>query len=258
MVAGFLAGTLLLAGYAYGAAELLWPSWLIEYLAVGLVLVSGVVTVLATAALLRWRKVHTRGAFMLGLLVALLLTTGLANAIRMYPPDQFGGQLPGYADWSPNLDTAIAAVRGHHFPALGTMLAGPELWALAGAEFLVLLILGMIVTGRALAAPYCHACRSWCQRSMGILQRAPVDREQAVQRVLARDWVYFRAVAEPGADDSSWLRFDTASCPECKRTNTLSVTRVRKWWRNKPIVEDMRLTEDDVRTVKSLSRTDHS
>jgi hypothetical protein len=255
VLAGIVAGAVPLAAYAYGTAEMLWPYWLAEYLALLLVPVASVVAVGITAALLRWRHVHGRIAFVLALVVSLLVVYGLASVIRFYPPAELGMQLPGYADWSPSLDRVRGAVGSQGVPVLGAMLGATELRVLLGAEVVLVLVLVLVLAVRALAAPYCHACRRRCEQKLGVLQCTIDSRREAVERVLARDWGHIRMLNAPGSSRGKIrLRFDMATCPQCKRTNILSMTQIRKLWRDKRLIKDMRLTDDDLRTVKALNQ----
>jgi hypothetical protein len=255
VLAGIVAGAVPLAAYAYGTAEMIWPYWLAEYLALGLVLVASIVAVAVTAALLRWRHVHGRIAFVLALVVSLLVVYGLASVIRVYPPAELGTQLPGYATWSPSLDRVMSAVNSQNVPVLGGMLGATELQAILGAEAVLLLGLVLVLSVRSLAVPYCHACRRRCELMPGVHQFTTDSRRETVERVLARDWGHVRVLGAPGTSRGKIrLRFDMATCTQCKRTNLLFMTQVRKLLRNKQLIKDMRLTDDDVRTVKALNQ----
>jgi hypothetical protein len=253
MLAGMVTGAAPLAAYAYGTAELIWPVWLASYLALAVPPCAAAVAVLVTAAVLRWRHVHHRVAFAIALIVALLVVYALGNALRFYPPDQLGLELPGYAEWSPSLDRLTRAMGSQGVPVLGAMFGATELLVILGLEALVLTILVAVLVWRSLAVPYCHACRRRCQRRLDVLQRATHDRDEAVRRVLACDWGYVRMLEPPDSNSKVRLRFDTATCLQCKRLNTLSLTQVRKLLGNKPLIKDMRLTEDDLRTLKGLA-----
>jgi hypothetical protein len=255
VLAGVLAGTLPIAGYAYGTAEMLWPYWLAEYLALLLVPVASILAVATTAVLLRWRPVHGRVAFVLALVVSLVVVYGLASVFRFHPPAELGTQLPGYASWSPSLDLALSAVGSQSVPVLGAMLGATELRVILGAEALLIVIVVLVVAARSLSVPYCHGCRRRCEARPGVHQFTTDSRRETVERVLARDWGHVRVLGAPGTSRGKIrLRFDMATCTQCKRTNLLSMIQMRTLLRNKRLIKDMRLTDDDVRTVKALNQ----
>jgi hypothetical protein len=254
ILTGVVAAGAVLVGYAYATAELLWPAQIGGYVAVSLVPVSGVVTALVSGALLRRRKVRNRVVFVLALGIAMLISYAAASAMRLYPPEKVATQLPTYIDAKPSLSELIEVLDSAAFPVLGDLVTELQLWLFLGIESLFLLGVILAVTDRNLDAPYCHACRSFCKRTQDVVRIAPAPAAEVSSHLKARDWSFFRLLGAAPAGLGRWLRFDTATCPRCKRTNTVSVTLVRRWWGNKLVIKDLRLGDDDMRTVRNLGR----
>lgn len=254
LLGGWLTGLIVVLAYAYGTAELLWPAAITAYLALLLVFLATSLTIAVTAMLMRRRQVRSRVAFVLVLAVSALVMYTLCSAVRLYPPAELPSQLPGYLDASPSLGRWVETITSAEFPVLDKLLTPAQSWIYLGVEGLLLLGVILAAMARSLDASYCQVCRRFTQRTRDVVRLAAVDRAHAMQYVMARNWILFRGLPPPKKGDSSWLRMDLASCPTCKRMHTLSMILVRKWWRNTRLARDIRLTDDDVRTVKGLAR----
>lgn len=249
---GCAAGVAVVAAYAYGTADLVWPVSYAGYGALAVVPAATLASIVFTAWMLRWRRVRSKLVVVLVLSVATLLTYALASAARFYPPGDIASQLPGFLDASPDLDRGLRAIRSQEFPVLGAVLTPMQQWLYLGVEGLVLLGVLWLAADTCLSGPFCYVCERWGKRTRDVARRAPASPNRAVQHVHARDWAFFRNLGPQ--EGGTWLRFDTASCPACNRMHTLSLTLVRRWWSNRTLIQDARLTEDDLRTVRTLDR----
>lgn len=262
----FLAGILgLFVGAASGVAlavgiglvgHPLAPVWLAAAAPVACALLAAA----AAGSIAHWRKVSGRGA-VLGLVVmaALLVLfalqlvdiAGLAAVI-----ESRGVQaLAELAVWRDSVDGAVLVELGARAPGLAAAAAmvGEEgVWIYAACSLALVVGMAVWMAGRALSAPLCLSCRAWCVRQRGVVERsgeaAPLDVVR--QRTAARDWRYIRDLG-PARGGTS-LRFDLSRCPRCSRSNALDVMVERPLWRDRRVVEDLRLHHDDVRTLLDL------
>jgi hypothetical protein len=126
-------------------------------------------------------------------------------------------------------------------------------WIALACELLFAAALVVTAADLALRAPLCGACRRWCRRQAGVVSCAahePIDR--VTQRAVARDWLFFRGLGPPAGRTA--LRIDLAICPSrgCDRSSAVSVWLVRPLLPASPVVIDLRIGADDLRTIVAM------
>jgi hypothetical protein len=234
----------------------------IAWLAVVIPLASAMVAAATAGSVMHWRKVSSRGAVHGGVITTTLLVLVAAHLVRVADLAvlwRAGGveALLSPASWRAALDLGALSLADLDRTAPGlaaaTSLVGRDaMWALVVTELALVVGLAWWMAGRALAAPLCVACRAWCIRERGVVERAgdSAAPELVRQRVAARDWRFFRELGP--ARGSRSLRFDLARCPRCNRSNAVSVMWERPLWRDRCLVGDLRLGSDDMRTLLDL------
>jgi len=232
------------------------------WLAVVTPIASAMVGAAAAGSILHWRKVCGRGAVHVGVIGTALWVLLIAQFVRFIDIAalaQLDGlrallrpaywvavwQLPVWAP--PSLESPVPGLA-----AVSAMVGSDALWVFLTVEVALVLGLAWWMAGRALASPLCVACRAWCVRQRGVVERAADTAQPDVvrQRVAARDWRFFRDLG-PARGGSS-LRFDLARCPRCDRSNAVSVMWERPLWRDRCLIGDLRLGSDDIRTLLDL------
>ena len=139
------------------------------------------------------------------------------------------------------------------------MLLGSALGEIFTLVYMVIEALGLfgalvLIARWAIHAPYCHTCRCYCERFEDIGRFASAPLVQAVERIQVRDWGVFRSLGAPRPHAPEWLRLDIATCPSCGRSNTVSLQVVTQGGQHcDSMVQDLQITEDDLRTVQRLS-----
>jgi hypothetical protein len=157
--------------------------------------------------------------------------------------------LRGY-EWLESAPSVIASAPGLRPVTAVIGVEGSA--ALAMCELLVVCGLLLAAVDRALAAPLCASCRRWCRREPGAIRRsAAAPLGLVIQRATARDWHFFRELGAPRA--RSALRIDLACCPTCDRMSAFSVALTRPLRAPVPLVRDIRLGPDDLRTVREMA-----
>ncbi len=244
-----------------GAGALVGSAAPVALLAILTPLASATVSAAGAGAVLHWRKVSSPGAVhvgVIGLALAVLATgqflcfADLAALVRAGWPDV----LRSPAVWSAAFATpSLEPSELGRIPGVSTVVAlfGAEgAWVFLVVELTLVLGLARWMTGRLLAARLCLACRAWCVRERGVVERAAnaAAPDLVRQRVVARDWRFFRELG-PARGGAS-LRFDLARCPSCNRNNAVSVMWERPLWRDRCLVDDVRLGSDDMRTLLDL------
>ncbi len=216
----------------------------------------------ATGSLLHWRKVCGRGAVHAGVIATAVLVLLAAQFVRFVDVaalSQAGGAMallrPGAWSAALALPFSSPADLPRAIPGLVAVrdLVGPGgVWVFLAIELVFVIGLAWWMAARALAAPLCAVCRTWCVRQRGVMERAGDAAAPDIvrQRVAARDWRFFRDLG-PARGGSS-LRFDLARCPRCDRSNAVSVMWERPLWRDRCLIGDLRLHSDDVRTLLDL------
>jgi len=260
------AGLGLLAGVATAillvASAALFPvpaPWLTVIASVASAVVAGTTT---GAVLHRCKvagQVAVPGAIFATSMILLLggQVVGLAELSQYWHQVGLGAVIAADA-WVAAVDrmTSVVSALDRAVPGLvaASAIAGREgWWIVAAGELALVLGVGLWVSRRALAAPFCVACRAWCVRQRRVAECAGHAAVPAVvrQRAAARDWRYFRELG-PARGGSS-LRFDLVHCPRCTRNNAVSVTWERPMGRNRRLVGDLRLGSDDLRTLRELA-----
>jgi hypothetical protein len=262
----FLAGTV---GLLVGAASavllvagggLLGASLSGAWLAATAPIACALLAAAATGSLAHWRKVSGRGA-----VIGLVMTTALLVLLGLQLVDIAG--LAAWVEargvevladldvWRGSVDGAVLVELGARAPgvvAAAAMVGEENVWMFAVGALVLVLAMAAWMAARALSAPLCLSCRAWCVRQRGVVERsgeaAPL--EVVRQRATARDWRYIRDLG-PARGGAS-LRFDLSRCPRCSRSNALDVMVERPLWRDRRVVEDLRLHHDDVRTLLDL------
>ena len=214
----------------------------------------------ATGSVAHWRKVSGRGAVVgLVMTIALLVLLGLQlvdiAGLAAVVAARGVEALADLAVWRGSVDGAVLVELGARAPgvaAAAAMVGEESVWIFAASSVVVVLGMAGWMAGRAVSAPLCLSCRAWCVRQRGVVERsgqaAPLDVVR--QRTAARDWRYIRDLG-PARGGAS-LRFDLSRCPRCSRSNALDVMVERTLWRDRRVVEDLRLHHDDVRTLLDL------
>jgi hypothetical protein len=231
------------------------------WLAAAAPLPSAMIAAAAAGSALHWRKVCGRGAVHAGVIATALLVLLAAQLVRFVDVAALssGGGVaallqPGAWRDALALPLSLADVT-RTVPGLAAVrdLVGAEgVWVFLAVELALVIGLAWWMAARALAAPLCAVCRTWCVRQRGIVERAgdAAAPDLVRQRAAARDWRFFRDLG-PARGGSS-LRFDLARCPRCDRSNAVSVMWERPLWRDRCLIGDMRLHSDDVRTLIGL------
>lgn len=251
---GLTVGLGLVAFYAYGTAEWWFTGKAAGYCALALVPLATALSALATAV---WvgrmaAKGHVQNTYTV--LVAGLMVFAVAAVVRVYPLEALNYQLPGYADTSPSVSRMFSELKGAELPLLGNALGSTLAVVYMLLEALVLFGALWLIARSAIHVPYCHACKQYCDRFEDTARFASAPVVQAVESMQARDWDFFRGLGPPVAQAPEWLRFDIASCISCHRTNTVSLQMVTQGGQRADLmVQDLKITQDDVRTVQRLS-----
>lgn len=187
-------------------------------------------------------------------LIAGLLVFAFASVIRVYPLPELTFQLPTYLDASPGLSRLFDDLKRAELPVLGQNLGGALTLVYLLVEALVLVGAVFLVSRRSIRAPFCYSCKQYCRREIGVARFLIAPMVQVVTHAQGRDWSFFRNLGAPRGADLEWLRVDTASCPQCSRTNTLSIQLMtRDGTRKATWVHDIAMTQDDMRTVSGLA-----
>jgi hypothetical protein len=253
LAAGALTALVLVAGSAtLGEAG----SWL----AVVTPLASAMVAAAAAGSILHWRKVGGRAAVHTGVIGTALLVLVAAQFVRVADLAALwraGGfdALRSPALWTAALGLPSFSGAGGTAPGIAAvreLLGGDAVWVFLVVELALVVGLAWWMSGRALAAPLCVSCHTWCVRQRGVVARAGNAAAPDVvrQRATARDWRFFRELGPARGGPS--LRFDLARCPSCERSNAVSVMWERPHWRDRCLVGDLRLGSDDMRTLRDL------
>jgi len=254
-VAGITALAMLMGAVIGGAAASAW-------LAAAMPIASAMVAGATAGSILHWRKVCGRSAVHLGLIATALCVLLAAQIVRF--ADLAGHvradgvmALVRLSTWrlAIELPSAPLGQLARHVPGLDAVRAvvgADGVWIFVATELALILGLAWWMAGRALAAPLCVACRAWCVRQRGVVERngdaaAP---DIVRQRVAARDWRFLRDLGPARGGHS--LRFDLARCPRCDRSNAVSVMWERPLWRDRCLIGDLRLHADDVRTLLNM------
>lgn len=251
---GLVVGLGLVGLYAYGTAEWWFTGRVAGYVALALVPLATALAALATAVWVGRMAVKGNLNNTHPVLVAGLIVFVVAAVVRVYPLEALNYQLPGYADTSPSLTRMFAELKQAELPLLGSALGTTLALVYMVVEALVLFGALLLIARSAIHLPYCHTCKHFCDRFEDTARFAAGPAVEAVGRVQARDWGYFRSLGPPVAKAPEWLRFDIASCMTCQRTNTVSLLVVSDGGQRADVlVRDLKVTQDDVRTVQRLS-----
>ncbi len=223
---------------------------------------SAMIAGAAAGSVMHWRKVCGRGGVYLGVIATAVLVLLAAQFVRFLDVaalSQDGGAMallrPGAWRAALALSLSSPAELPRAIPGLVAVrdLVGPDgVWVFLAIELAFVIGLAWWMAARALAAPLCTVCRTWCVRQRGVVERAgdAAAPDLVRQRAAARDWRFFRDLG-PARGGSS-LRFDLARCPRCDRSNAVSVMWERPIWRDRCLIDDLRVHSDDVRTLLEL------
>ena len=213
--------------------------------------------------LLHWFKVSDRDTLIAAAIAAAAPAFAFGHLARLFDPalalaaagggDQlsFGFWLEGcrWMESARALDVLFGA------PGLRPVsgLVGVEACAaLAMCELLLVAGLLLAAVDRALAAPLCVGCRRWCRRQAGAIRRA-ADAPPAtvIERASARDWRFLRELGAPRGGAAFHVHL--ATCPSCDRTSAASISLSRPLRRDLTLVRDVRLSRDDLRTLRAVA-----
>lgn len=251
---GLGVGLGLVALYAYGTAEWWFTGRVAGYCALALVPLATALSALSTAvwvgrAAARGHLQSTHAVLVVG-----LITFAIAAVVRVYPLEALNYQLPGYIDTSPSLSRVFTELKDAELPFLGRALGGIFTVVYMVIEALVLFFALVLIARWAIQAPYCKSCRRYCERFEDIGRFASAPLVHAIERMQARDWMFFRNLGPPAPGAPEWLRMDIATCPNCQQTNTASLLVVTEGGhRCSNMVPDQQISPDDLRTVQRLS-----
>ncbi len=137
---------------------------------------------------------------------------------------------------------------------------GTELWACWGFEALIIAgctALIPIAMMRDLA--FCETCSRWCGNVKGVLRLQPTNEDLLRERLETRDIKHLLGLNRANSETPTHLRVDLDSCPSCKETRLLSVSRVAVAYNNKnhrnesakKIIKKLWIGADDVEAIKS-------
>lgn len=217
----------------------------------------------ATAgSVLHWRKVSSRGAVRTGVVSMALMALFAAQLVRfidvaaLAPSGEIEGLLSTSA-WRaafviPAFSVAALADQTPGLAPIANVVGPDRVWIFLLVELVLVVGLAWWMASRALAAPLCTACRAWCVRQRGVVERAgdAAAPELVRQRIAARDWRFLRELGPARGGPS--LRFDLARCPRCHRNHAVSVMWERPHWRDRCLIGDLRLGSDDMRMLLAL------
>ena len=133
-------------------------------------------------------------------------------------------------------------------------LVGIEACAvLAMGELALVAGLLLAAVDQALDAPLCVGCRRWCRRQSGAIRRAAdgLPASAVIDRAGVRDWRFLRELGAPRGGAA--LDVHLATCPSCDRTSAVSISLSRPLRRDLTLVRDLRLSRDDLRTLRALA-----
>ena len=182
-------------GAALGGAAA--SPWLVATIPIASAMVAG-----ATAgSILHWRKVCGRGAVHAGLIVTAMCVLLAAQIVRFADlaahvrADGLASLIRG-STWSaaiafPSVPLADLARTVPGLAAARAVIGADGVWVFVVTELALILGLAWWMAGRALRAPLCMACRAWCVRQRGVVER---DGDAAApdlvrQRIAARGHV---------------------------------------------------------------------
>jgi hypothetical protein len=106
----------------------------------------------------------------------------------------------------------------------GATPTGGVLWALWAVEAAIILGFPLVAAWGVARAPFCEACRTWCEEKKGLFHTEVADKEEVVSRLAIKDLTWFAALG-PARSNDSWLRLDFHECG-CRHTATLSAVHV--------------------------------
>jgi hypothetical protein len=144
----------------------------------------------------------------------------------------------------------------------GLPVNGVTLWVVWGIEALMVLVGAPFATWMTMTMdPFCEACQKWCAEEKDVLSIRPAEAGELTRRFEAKDFVFLKEVGAKREGDAEWLRLDLHRCPDCGRTNTLSVQRERLMVDKKGkatvdsrgLIKQLLLTEADVRNLHLVS-----
>ncbi|MFO0557326.1 MAG: hypothetical protein U0269_04855 [Polyangiales bacterium] len=106
----------------------------------------------------------------------------------------------------------------------GGAATGGVLWALWGAEALIVIGCGLIA-GAAIASGgvYCEHCNAWCKEEEGRVLLNPAPKDAVKQSLEAQNWGVLNQIG-PAAGPGPCLRLDLAYCPKCEKTHAVAVS----------------------------------
>jgi hypothetical protein len=257
LVAGSALAALLVVAGAF-IEPLTSGAWLAAAAPIACAMLAGA----ATGSILHWRKVASPAAVHTGVIgVALFVLAGaqfLRFAEIIVLSRDGGAQVLLYASfWSGLFDFSSFSLTQPHqaAPALAaaTQVAGQDgVWAFVIVELALVTGLAWWMAGRALAARLCTSCVAWCVEQRGVVERAAdlAAPDLVRQRVAALDWRFLRDLGP--ARGGPAVRFDLSRCPRCDRSNAVSVMWERPHWRDRCLVDNLRLGSDDMRMLLAL------
>lgn len=249
---GVFAGYFILAIYALLVAQL-WPhGQYTAYFGFALVLVAVPLTAGIVTRTLRQAGIARRFVVMPTVWIATFAVLVPASLLRLLPPEEVGGWLASWFDMTISLPAQFAALDVARAPILSDKLMASEASIALMVELVLIAVVVYALTALGLRRGYCVACGSPCELRSGVARRVAGDLDAARKHLKRRDWAFFRDRGDPEATGSE-LRFDVLTCPTCGGTSSLDVIVECTGKRDTPLVRDLVLNRDDVRTVTNLA-----
>ena len=251
---GIVAGLAIIAIYCLVLANI-WPqAQFVTYCAFLLVAVATLST--AIAAVWRLRRCGVRNR-LIGLPIALFVVMIVlvpASVIRLVPPAQVTKWLADLIDASTPLSKSLADLDPTQAPILGERLVASEIWIILVIEIVLVVALVYLITRLSLRRMLCSTCHSPCEFRSGVVRFAATDVEGAREHIEQRNWTFFRESGDEPTETGPRLRFDLMICPACSSTNTMTVVVEQTGRRDIPVVTNLPLSHEDVRTVEALDQ----
>jgi hypothetical protein len=140
---------------------------------------------------------------------------------------------------------------------LGVTPKGGLLWALWGAEAVLIVGVAAATCAASVAQPFCEGCGTWCEERRGVARSADGD-EAALREALGKKRFAAVWALGPTVRGSAFYRYDVFECTACGETNTLSVLRIAvnalgARVERRAVVRHLLLSRADVAALDSLA-----
>ena len=263
-ILSWIAVTILAGAYAY--ADLYIK--VADKLSILITMAFGAAMGFAVFGVLRFGKVRNTAVVWIIAVTSALLAVYMSWVVWEYALIREAGEpMSPRAIWEffrrPNAVFDLAKhinVKGTFSLSSSGAVNGTELWLCWGFEALI------IAAGAALIpiammrdVAFCETCSRWCGNVKGVLRLQPTNEDMLRERLEARDVKHLLSLDRANSETPTHLRVDLDSCPACKETRLLSVSRVAVAYNNKnhrsesakKIINKLWIGADDVEALKS-------